>query len=191
MALGYGAWLAGKIAETTWRKSLAITLAIIVFTGPTAVLMALLGVVDEKFARIGILHAVIFGPIMEEIAKVVIALMVIELWPYCFKHSVQIMLTALAGGLAFAVIENLIYLNLYINNPTDEITRWRWVVCTTLHVGCSGIAGLGLVRIWRRCLGTLKEPNYLLALPFLIVAAALHGVYNATVTILEATGYLF
>ena len=184
----YGSWLAERIQGYSWKASVLATLGIVLLTGPTAILMALFGVKSRQWAA---LYPMVFGPAMEEIAKVVIALMTIELRPYVFKHSIQIALTALAGGLAFAVIENLIYLNIYIPNPDAQVIFWRWYVCTMLHVSCSCIAGIGLIRMWRGSVIPLKEPNYLRAIPFIVVAAVCHGIYNTVVIALEASGKLF
>lgn len=189
--LTYGRWLAERIAATDDATSWGITLLIILSAGPWGVLGALMsqsGATGIGFS--GLLAAVILAPITEEITKVATALWAVEKRPYWFKSAWQIMLTAAAGGLAFAAIENLIYLNIYAPGKGPEFAAWRWTVCTALHLTCSSVAGVGLVRIWRGSVRNLRRPELADGMPFFAAAMVMHGLYNAAVTLGELTGLL-
>lgn len=182
-ALTYSRWIERKNAETTLAQSMGMTGLLVLAAGPWAVLGALVqsGTVDVRFHFGGIpllIAVAVLAPVVEEVMKVAAALYVVERRPYFFKSAWQIALCALSGGLVFGVLENLIYLNVYIRDPSPFLIQWRWIVCTSLHVVCTGLAGLGLVRVWRDHRRMLRPPNISLAFPFLAAAMVLHGLYN-------------
>jgi hypothetical protein len=55
-----------------------------------------------------------------------------------------------------------------------------------MHVGCSLIAGLGVMRTWREAWKRMERPSMALGYPYLVVAVAIHGTYNAFALALEA-----
>ena len=55
---------------------------------------------------------------------------------------------------------------------------WRLIVCTVMHVGCTMLACGGLVRAWSRAHEACGEFKMAVALPWLIAAMVIHGVYN-------------
>lgn len=156
--------------STTWLMTLVAALA----AGPWAILAAIFGSGADTLG----FAIVVVGPLCEEIAKVAIAFLIVERWPWLFRWRIQVVVAAIAGGLVFAVIENLLYLNVYIPNPEPWIIEWRWTVCVALHTGCSLIAGIGIARVWSACWLTHQYPNGNLAIPFIVVAAVIHGTYN-------------
>jgi DHA2 family multidrug resistance protein-like MFS transporter len=97
----------------------------------------------------------------------------------------------MAGGLAFAAIENVLYATVYLVDPTPGLLRWRWTVCVALHATCSTVAGLGLVRIWSTTVATSTRPRLSLGSPFLVAAIVLHGGYNAIAVLLDALAFQF
>lgn len=189
--LTYARWLADKIGKTsaadTWRTTTLVALA----AGPWGVLGALISQVSGGgLALGGVLAAIVLAPVTEEITKLAAALWVVEKQPYRFKSAGQIMLCAAAGGLAFAAIENVIYLAVYNPGGGPSYAAWRWVVCTALHVTCSLVAGLGLVEVWRGAITAERRPDLTAGTPWFAGAMVLHGLYNATVTLAEAAGVL-
>jgi RsiW-degrading membrane proteinase PrsW (M82 family) len=155
---------------TTWLATLIATLA----AGPWAILAAILGTSADTQG----MAMVVVGPLCEEVAKVAIAFLIVERWPWLFRWRFQVLLAALAGGVVFAVIENLLYLNVYIRDPEPWMVQWRWTVCVALHSGCSLIAGLGVARVWSDCWRTHRSPDGNHAIPFIATAALVHGTYN-------------
>lgn len=127
----------------------------------------------------------IVGPLTEEVMKTAAVLWVVEKRPFLFRSPLQIMGCVVAAGLCFAVIENLLYLKVYVSDPSDELIRWRWTVCVALHVGCTTVAGIGVMRIWKTTMSNLTPPQLPLGAPFLVAAVVIHGSYNALAVLLE------
>jgi hypothetical protein len=187
----YARWIEERIASTSLAKSLAVTLLLIACAGPWGVIGALLGGEGGGgFSTAGIVMIAIIGPVTEEIMKIAIPLWVVEKRPYLFKSIWQILLCAAAGGLLFGVIENLIYLNLYIPNASPKLASWRWTICTGLHVNCSFVAGVGLARIWDTTIRTRSRPYIGHGMGWFATAMMGHGLYNFGVTIAELAGWL-
>jgi hypothetical protein len=182
----YAVWVEKKRASFSALDSWMVVLGIALTAGPMGVIGAFMGAAETGNA--GVLSLVLFGPIVEELTKTAILAMLIERKPYLFRGSVQILLAAAAGGLAFAVIENFIYLNVYIENPSAMIVYWRWTVCVTLHTGCSLLVGVGLVKVWRAALVSKSRPNLAKGTAMLAAAIVIHGAYNAAAIAMEMAG---
>ncbi len=182
---GYASWLSDRMHGTSWARSWAVVALVAVAAGPWAVLGALFQGAGGYFGMI------VLGPAVEEVMKIALIGLVIELRPYLFKSPAQIYLAALGSGLAFASIENLLYLGLYIPDPSADIIAWRIVVCTALHVGCTCIAAVGTHRSWAQAITQLRPAAVPVQLPWLVLAIVIHSIYNATVTFLELAGVLF
>lgn len=177
-ALTYAKWMSQQEAATSDVKSLLVTLAIVLVSGVWAVIGALF--FQSGSGNPGnLLTIVVIAPVTEEVMKIALATWVVEKRPYLFKSSLQIVLCALAGGLCFAAIENLIYLNVYIPNPTANLITWRWTVCVALHTSCSLIAGWGLVNVWCRATQFRQRPQLIEGSRQLVTAVVIHGAYNS------------
>ncbi len=188
----YGAWVRARRAETSWGLSFAATIGVAMLAGPWAVLGALLSAsLDEGSSISSVVGMVFIGPAVEEIMKVALLAYVVERRAYLLKSGGQVLVCAFAGGVVFAAIENLMYLRVYIDNPSPALVAWRWSVCVALHGACSLIAGGGLLRVWSRIWSTGRRPELLAAFPFTLAAITLHGVYNATAILLEVNGRTF
>jgi PrsW family intramembrane metalloprotease len=185
--LTYARWLSQKQSETSSSKSWLTTLLVVIVAGPWGVLGALTGAGGSGF-RLALI--VIIGPVTEEIMKVAAALWVVEKRPYLFKSVWQILICAAAGGAAFAFIENLMYLYVYLPEHSAKMAAWRWTVCVGLHMNCSFVAGVGLARIWDNAIRLRQRPQLWLGLPWFFMAMVAHGMYNGAVVIAEAAGWL-
>lgn len=184
----YGKWLAERRAVTGIGRSCLVTFLLALGTGPFAVLGAFWGSGETLFS---VSAVVVFGPIIEEVMKTALAMYVVEKKPFLFLGSWQIVLCGLAGALAFASIENLLYLHVYIPGASQGLVRWRWTVCVALHISCTLIASLGLVRVWRDLWKRLARPQVSLVYPYLVAAVIVHGAYNAFALVLSAAQYQF
>ena len=133
----------------------------------------------------GILAVAVGAPVVEEFAKVVLPMMWLEKAPWRFRSAAAIMAACLASALAFATIENLLYIHVYIPEERldDAIVNYRLVVCTALHVCCTAISATGLARAWRAARGGRCGFSAAAVTPFLVVAMVVHGLYNAIVSI--------
>ncbi len=207
--LTYAQWLDWRIATTPIARTWYVTLAIVLAAGPWGVLGALFE--NMAAGTWGLIAVVIIAPVVEETMKVAIALWVIEKRPYLFRRPLQILLCALAGGLAFAFIENVMYLHVTIpasvkaekkelaeakgiqpaaKTAPIDLATWRWTICTGLHATCSFLAGLGLVRMWSQAIHHRTRPKIAHAAPMIITAMIVHGLYNGSVTVAELADWL-
>ncbi len=183
----YSAWLARKIAETNWFESWAVTSLVVCAAGPWGVMGAFASAGATGFM---LLAVCVFGPVVEEVTKIAAAMWIVEKRPYCFMTGGQILICSACGGLAFAAIENLIYMYVYVPNHTAEFVAFRWTVCVALHMSCSTLAGIGLAKVWRDAVTNLQRPRLELAYRWMITAMVCHGLYNLTVTVLQLVGWL-
>lgn len=187
----YKRWLATNIAATGWTKSWLITLGVALVAGPFAVLGTLFSSPEQGIASAAMLIVVaVIAPVTEEVMKIAAALWVVEKRPFWFKSIGQILFCALAGGILFGVIENLLYLYVYIPDAGPALARWRWTVCVGLHMNCSFVAGIGLARIWYNAIREQHRPILGLGLPWFFTAMVGHGLYNFGVSIAEILGYM-
>lgn len=180
----YADWYQRNRHETTWGDALGVTLLLAFAGGPFAIVGALT-TVNGGATGLGFLLVVVVAPVLEEMLKAGAALITLERKPYLFLSAWQIVFAVAASGLFFAVIENLLYIFVYLEDPSPELVQWRWTVCTFLHVGCSTIASLGLVRMYRKAHRNSTPPDVRLASPLLVTAILLHGGYNASALILD------
>jgi hypothetical protein len=182
----YGQWLVRHRADVSpWRSWRAVAIASLI-GGPLAIFGAFMNAPEGGWFLL-----IVFGPAVEEAMKVAAISWIVEVRPYLIRDRRQILFPALMSALAFAAIENVLYLKIYIRSPEASIIMWRWLGCTSLHVTCSLVASMGLVQVWRRTVDEGRRPQLSLAWRFLVAAIALHGLYNAAVTGLEISGVLF
>lgn len=181
---GYARWLHERIEKTTewqsWLTVLAITLA--------GGLFAIAGALCTEG---GPMMLIVFGPVTEEVMKVAAAAIVVETKPYLIKRSGQLFAATLTSAAVFAVIENVLYLNVYIPNPSPNIVAWRWVICTAMHMTTAGIATVGVARVWERTCSQLRKPTLPIELQWLVLAIVIHGSYNALAVVLELSNWGF
>jgi hypothetical protein len=185
-AFTYARWLAERRAATPISTTWATTILIALSAGPLGLMGALWGAGESRFSALAL---VLFGPLIEEVSKVMAATYIVEKKPYLFASASQILICCAAGGLAFAIFENLLYLFVYFPRHDPWLWAWRWSVCTALHTGCSLIAGLGLVRSWQRSRALSTPPDLNLAAPLLITAIVIHGIYNAGAMLMSLAGF--
>ncbi|MGI9627234.1 MAG: hypothetical protein ACR2QM_10395, partial [Longimicrobiales bacterium] len=76
-------------------------------------------------------------------------------------------------------------------DPTPALVYWRWTVCVALHMGCSLVAGLGLMRIWSRTVATLIRPDLARGAPLMASAIVIHGAYNTMAVAMESLLFQF
>ncbi len=164
-----------------------MTFCIVIVAGP----LAIVGTLAQGIFSSGLMMIVIMGPTIEEIMKVAIPLWIVERRPWWFRSSAQILICGLCSGLAFAAVENVMYLNVYVPNPSPGLAQWRWSVCVLMHSGCSVIASLGVARVWRCITVSQSRPELSRGAAFLLAAVIVHGTYNAMAVLLEYSGMAF
>jgi hypothetical protein len=166
------------------RKWSATALAAVV-SGPFAVLAALWQNSTVGFSVL--IVVVVLAPVIEEVVKGAGALWLAEMRPWLVPTAIVLPVVTLMSGLVFAALENVWYLVILIEDPSDELIRWRWTFGPLLHGTASFIVGLGAARLWRSGLRS-GRPDFGDALPFIVAAAVLHGGYNLVAVILSVTG---
>jgi RsiW-degrading membrane proteinase PrsW (M82 family) len=123
----------------------------------------------------GILYIVIVAPVIEELLKQSGMIYLLEKKPYRVFAAWQFVFSALLSALVFATIENLLYINVYARSADlishEAFAYFRWTVCTALHMGCSAIASMGMIHVW-------KKHDLSVAFSYFVVAMAVHGCYN-------------
>ena len=187
-AITWFAWYQDHVVRTSDAMSWLVTAGIAMVSGICAIGGAL---VLQPSLQGSFVLAVIAAPIIEEIMKIALAIWVAEKRPWLFKSSVQILVCGLAAGLAFAAIENLVYLHVYIDNPPASLVRWRWTICVLLHSGCSVIASLGVVKVWQQFQIHKRLPSLVDGATWLTVAMCIHGTYNLSAIVLEGLDVQF
>lgn len=187
-APNYASWLSRKTRETNAMKTWMMTAVIAAIAGPAALIGTLL---NGSATLVPILAIVILGPVMEEVMKSAAALWVVEKRPFWFSSRLQIAVCALASGFVFAAIENLMYLHVYVEDASESLARWRWSVCVALHMGCSLIASLGLMRIWSKTYELSRRPELTDGAAMLTAAVVIHGTYNGCCVAANLAGFDF
>lgn len=179
--LPYADWLMRKRPTVSQGTSTWLFLLMAFMGGPLAIASVLL-----TFAPgFGVLLYVVTGPLIEELGKILLPLMVVERRPYLIRSSWHVPLCTMLAGLFFSVVENVLYLRIYIPEPTTMIIVWRWTVCVLLHTGCSLLAGIGVMRIHRETMRTLQPPRLETGSSWIVAAVVLHGVYNLIAILLN------
>jgi len=170
-------------ADETHAIGVAHFLWLCVASGAFAVICAL----TKGVLGLGILAVCVGAPVIEEMAKVVLPMMWLEKAPWRFRSAGTIVLACMASALVFATIENLLYFHVYI--PEDKcdsgIIWFRLIVCTSVHVICTMTSAFGLARAWRETRDGARGFSSATAMPYLVVAMIVHGIYNVVASLVS------
>ena len=172
-------WLARRRSRCTLVGNLGVTLAAALLAGPFAILGALL----TPQQGIGqLVYPIVFAPVVEELLKQSGMIYLVEKKPYRVFAWWQFVFAALVSALTFAAIENLAYIQIqsWQAGPGEvaRMVRFRWTVCTSVHVVCAAIASGGMIRVWRRQLRHGRPAELSDAFGFFAAAMIIHGIYN-------------
>lgn len=184
----------GSFADLLEQRSAAVrpglqwaaVLGVVLLAGPFGILGAF-SAVAAQLTFFGVIAVVFFGPAVEEITKAIGPVVLVERYPWLVPAAWLIPVMTVAGGLGFAVIENWIYLNVYIADPTPEIIRWRWIFGPLVHGISSLLVGTGLRASWLRSTRTGSVPTLRVGQGWIVAGITFHGAYNLVALILEAT----
>ncbi|MHC4476525.1 MAG: PrsW family glutamic-type intramembrane protease [Planctomycetota bacterium] len=181
-----GDWIEQKRAQCSVPGNLGVVFLAAILAGPFAILGAFMAARDVWY---GVLYVVVFGPVLEELLKQSGMIYLLEEKPYRVFAAWQFVFSALVAALVFATIENLLYINVYIHPATlkapEVFAGFRWTVCTAVHLFCSAIASLGMIRVWKKQLRDGKPADLSVAFAYFAVAMAVHGAYNLTALFLN------
>lgn len=184
----------GSFSDLLEQRTAAVTptvqwltvVGVVLLAGPFGILGAL-GAVTAQFTIFGLVAVVFLGPAVEEITKAIGPVVMVERYPWLVPAAWVVPVMTIAGGLGFAVIENWIYLNVYIPDPTPEIVRWRWIFGPIVHGVSSLLVGIGLRASWLHSTRTGSVPSLRIGQGWVVAGIAFHGLYNLAAVVLEAT----
>lgn len=190
--LTYASWLDERRAATQPAFTWLVVLGLAVATGPWSVIATFAAEFAGEIPLIGRLFSpILVAPPIEEFMKIMLALLIIEKRPFWFLNGFQVLLCAAGGGAAFGAIENLLYIYVYVSDAPPGFAQYRWMVCTTMHITCSTIAGFGLWRMHHAAMTERVRPNVANLYPFLIAAMILHALYNTYAMLSELAERVF
>ncbi|MBI4289291.1 MAG: PrsW family intramembrane metalloprotease [Chloroflexi bacterium] len=117
------------------------------------------------------------GPVIEEAVKPIGVYILLARAPQLLRSRPYTAFLSALGGLSFAVIENLAYLNFYFPDHTEALVVARFAMALPMHVLASFIAGFGVNQrladsVWGKV--PFLSGNW----KFFISAMALHSGYN-------------
>ena len=172
-------WLTRKRIEVSRAGSLWYTLLAALVAGPFAIMGAFVaghqGVVQT-------VYILLVGPIVEELLKQSGMIYLLERKPFRIFSAGQFVFAAAVSALIFATLENLMYIHVYalatdVKDP-QSFAQFRWTVCTALHVSCSVVASLGLIRVWRQMSLRGEPADLAYGYPLFATAMVMHSMYN-------------
>ncbi len=165
-----------------------------VLTVLLALIGGLLGIIGALFQETQttltyVLLPFIGAPIIEEALKPSGIYLSLLWWPRALRSQLFTALLCSLSGLVFGIIESLVYVTVYVDDPSDEFIVYRFSVTLALHATASYLVGLGInLHVLDWAAGRTKLPRA--SRNFFIAAVALHGAYNTIAVILSVTGIM-
>jgi RsiW-degrading membrane proteinase PrsW (M82 family) len=179
------------LADAPSRRAPAYQYVLAVLLALVGGLLGIIGAIfqEAQTTLAYVLLPFIGAPLIEEALKpsgIYLAL----LWlPRALRSQLFTAVLCALSGLVFGIIESLVYVTLYVDNPSDEFIVFRFSVPLGLHAACSYLVGLGLnQRVIDWAAGRTKLPRT--SRNLYIAAVVIHGMYNLTAVILSVSGVI-
>jgi len=162
----------------TWRG-----LALVIAAGGGV--LGILGAIIQELSQGSLLVAFVAAPMIEEVMKPSGVYLLLVRWPQVLTSRIYTAFLAALGGLSFAVVENIIYLQFYFPEHTQTLVVFRYSACLTLHVVCSFIVGFG---INQKLLASVRgEIPFLKGnKKFFFVPMIIHSLFNIMAVLVES-----
>lgn len=124
-----------------------------------------------------LLVAFVAAPMVEEVMKPAGVYLLLVWWPKVLTSRLFTALLAALGGLSFAVVENILYLQFYFPEHTQALVLFRYSAGLTMHVASSFILGFG---INQKLLASVRGEIPLLKdnKKFFIIPMVIHSLFN-------------
>jgi RsiW-degrading membrane proteinase PrsW (M82 family) len=106
--------------------------------------LGVLGAMFQELSQGSLLVAFAAAPMIEEVMKPSGVYILLVQWPQVLTSRIYTAFLAALGGLSFAVVENIIYLQFYFPEHTQTLVVFRYSICLMMHVVCSFILGFGI-----------------------------------------------
>ncbi len=123
--------------SSKWR-----VLALVIAAGGGV--LGVLGAIIQEWSQGSLLVAFVAAPMIEEVMKPCGVYLLLVRWPEVLISRLYTALLAAVGGLSFAVIENILYLQFYFPEHTQTLVLFRYSAGLTMHVVSSFILGFGI-----------------------------------------------
>lgn len=178
--------IAGAVAETPPGRAPAYQYLL---TFLLALIGGLLGIVGALFQEAQatltyVLLPFIGAPIIEEALKPSGLYLALLWFPRALRSQLFTAILCALSGLVFGIIESFVYVTLYVDDPSDQFTIFRFSVPLGLHATTSYLVGLGInIRVLDWAAGRSKLPRA--SRNFFVAAVVLHGAYNFIAVILS------
>ena len=139
----------------------------------------------QELRTVDLFIAFVGGPIIEEFLKPTGVYILLARWPHLLCGRLHTAFLSALGGLAFAVVENVVYLYVYFPDHSLALAVYRYTVNLGVHTLASFMVGLGITR---RLLASVKGEVPLLSGSWRYYAAGIiiHSAYNIAVVIADA-----
>ena len=147
--------------------------------------LGVLGAVIQEWSYGSLLVAFVAAPMIEEVMKPSGVYLLLVRWPQVLTSRIYTALLAAVGGLSFAIIENIVYLQFYFPEHTQTLVVFRYSACLTTHVVCSFILGFG---INQKLLASVRGEIPLLKgnKKFFFIPMIIHSLFNIMVMLFES-----
>jgi RsiW-degrading membrane proteinase PrsW (M82 family) len=134
-----------------------------------------------------LLLPIIGAPVIEEALKPSGVYILLVRWPFVVRNQLYTAFITALAGLTFGLIESLVYVTVYVEDPPGWYVTYRFTISVAAHAFMSFIAGLainqGLVD-WAQ--GRAPFPRRSRNLYF--TAMGIHGIFNTVAVILALAG---
>jgi hypothetical protein len=153
--------------------------------------LGIIGAIFQEFQTTAtyVLLPFLGAPIIEEALKPAGLYLTLLWWPQALNNQLFTAILCGISGLVFGVIESLVYVTVYVEDPSDGFILYRFTVTLALHTIASFVVGLGInQRILDWGAGRRKLPKS--SRNFYIAGVAIHAIYNTTAVILSIAGVL-
>ncbi len=107
-------------------------------------ILGVLGAIIQEWSQGSLLVAFVAAPMIEEVMKPSGVYLLLVRWPKMLTSRIYTAFLAAVGGLCFALVENILYLQFYFPEHTQTLVVFRYSACLTMHVVCSFILGFGI-----------------------------------------------
>jgi RsiW-degrading membrane proteinase PrsW (M82 family) len=146
------------------------------------------GAIVQESRNPGLLLVLVLGaPIIEEALKPSGVYLLRARWPRLVLGRLHSAVLAAIGGLTFGVIEALVYVYVYTDDPPDWFVTYRFTLPLLLHTTCSFLVGLGITRqliVWAQEGGPVPKDSR----AFYLTAVGIHALYNTVGVVLSLAG---
>jgi RsiW-degrading membrane proteinase PrsW (M82 family) len=147
--------------------------------------LGILGAVMQELSYASLVLVFVAAPMIEEVMKPCGVYILLVRWPAVLTSRLFTAALSAIGGLSFAVVENVIYLQFYFPEHTPALVIFRYSACLGVHMLCSFILGFG---INQRLLASVRGAIPLLSgnKKYFIIPMVIHSLFNIAAVLLES-----